>query len=112
MDVATILIAAASAIGTKAVDKSTELAIDELWSAMKSVVKRGRGADSDAIAVIDEVEKLPTISQRVTELGLQSDPEIDKVLKDIEAKLRELAPSHLQKIYNFYNSTFNNTNFS
>lgn len=119
MDVATVLVAAASVIGTKAIDESTKLAIADLWSSMKSAVKRKWGADSDAIDVIGEVERLPAdtppspaLSQRVVALELQSDPEIAAVLLRIEDQLKALAQSQPGKKYNFWWCSFYNAVFN
>lgn len=121
MEPASILLAAASVLGTKAVEESTKLAVAELWSSLKSLVKGKRGVDSPALEVINEIEHhpaqtpptppTPMLSARVAALQLAEDPDIGPLLQRVEALLAQKAPGHIEKQY-FISGTFHNTTFN
>lgn len=119
MDVATILIAAGTVFGTKAVEESAKQSVAALWSSMKALVKRKRGADSDDLDVLDDIERLPpdtppppALEYRVKALQLDDDPDLRALLQSIETLLKEKAPAHIEKQYNFHGGTFHNTTFN
>ena len=119
MDPATIVIAAAAVSGASAVQEITKLAVAGIWSEMKAAIKRKFGADSTAIDVIDEVERLPAgtepspmLSNRINELGLANEPDIADALQRMETLLNERVPGAIEKQYNFYGNVFHNTNFN
>jgi hypothetical protein len=119
MDVGTILLAAASVLGTKAIEESTKLAVGDMWSTLKSTLARKRGADSPAIEVFDAIERLPSdarpdpaLAQRIDALALPNDPEVDALLQRLEEFLRQRAPTSITAHNYFAGGTFHHTTFN
>ena len=119
MDVVTVLAAAVGVMGTKAIDESTKLAVAEVWSLLKSAIKKKRGADSPALDVIDDVERTrpeqsvsPVLAQRVNALALGSDSDIASLIQRLDQLMAERVPPTVMKQYNFHGGTFNNTTFN
>jgi hypothetical protein len=118
MDAASILFAAISVLGTKAVEQTTKLAVVDAWSSLKPMIKRKFGAGSPALEVLEEIERQPAdtpatpmLTARVAALKLVDDPEIAALLRRVESLLAQQAPGFIEKQYNFH-GTFHNTTFN
>jgi hypothetical protein len=119
VDVSSILLAAGTVLGTKAIDESTKLAVGELWSSLKSLLKRQKGGDTTAVEVLEQVERTPAgqslppaLFQQIQTLNLTSDPAVNALLQQVEALLQQRAPNIIQKQNNFYGGTFQNATFN
>ena len=91
MDISPILIAASALLGT-ATQEATKLAVADFWKGLKSL----RGADSQAIMVLDEVHRQADspasreLCMRIDALRLNDDdPAIADLLKLFESQLQQ-----------------------
>lgn len=91
MDISPILIAASALLGT-ATQEATKLAVADFWKGLKTL----RGADSQAIMVLDEVHRQADnpasheLCTRIDALRLNDDdPAIADLLKQFESQLQQ-----------------------